>query len=207
MSYLKSLAAKLGHVLVPYGAWGVFSISFLDSSFLSFPVFNDVAVILLATRRPSHAAFYALAGTAGSVLGCYVLYGVSRRGGSYLRRKATPRAVERAERWLKRNDFVALLVASLLPPPMPMKVFILTAGVLQVNPAHFGLAMLVGRGLRFGADAWLGVRYGPQAETYLRQNLGRASAAVAVLVVGATLVYRAWSRRRGRQDRGPEFNK
>jgi len=190
LSYLKSLVVKLGQALVLYGAWGLFSISFLDSSFLSFPVFNDLAVILLATRRPGHAVVYALVGTAGSVLGCYVIFALSRRGGRYLWRKATPRAVERAERWLKRNDFVALLVASLLPPPMPLKVFVLTAGVLQVNPLHFGLALLVGRGLRFGADAWLGVRYGAQAETYLKQNLGRASVVAVALVIGITLLLR-----------------
>ena len=81
-------------------------------------------------------------------------------------------AIAHAQRWLERNDFVAVLVASLLPPPAPLKVFILTAGLLRVNAVHFGLALLVGRGLRFAAEAWLGARYGVQAEDYLRHNLG-----------------------------------
>ena len=199
MSYLKSLAAKIGQGLVLYGALGLFSISFLDSSFVPLPVFNDVALILLASQHPSRAVFYALASTAGSVLGCFVLYALSRRGGKYLWRKATPRAVARAERWLERNDFVALLVASLLPPPAPLKVFVLTAGILQVDPVHFAVAMLVGRSLRFGADAWLGVQYGARAEIYLKQNLGWTSLATVVLVVGFTLLYRAWKRRQSGQ--------
>ena len=55
--------------------------------------------------------------------------------------------------------------------------------------------MLVGRGLRFGADAWLGARYGPEAQAYLKDNLGWASLVAVALVLGLTLAYRAWSRR------------
>jgi len=193
--HFHSLATKLGHILAVYGVWGLFSISFLDSSFVPFPFFNDLALILLASQHPSRAPLYALGSTAGSVLGCSVLYAISRRGGKYLWRKATPRAVARAERWLQRNDFVALLVASLLPPPAPLKIFVLTAGILQVNSLHFVAAMLVGRGLRFAADAWLGASYGTQAEAYLKANLGWASITAVAVVVGVTLVYRAWRRR------------
>jgi len=195
LSQIHLLATKLGHILAVYGVWGLFSISFLDSSFVPLPVFNDLALILLASQHPSRAPIYALGSTAGSVLGCYVLFAISRRGGKYLWRKATPRAVARAERWLGRNDFVALLVASLLPPPAPLKIFVLTAGVLQVNSLHFIAAMLVGRGLRFAADAWLGARYGAQAEAYLKANLGWVSITAVALVLGVTLVYRAWRRR------------
>jgi membrane protein YqaA with SNARE-associated domain len=195
LSYFHSLATKLGHTLTVYGVWGLFTISFLDSSFVPLPVFNDLALILLASQHPSRAPLYALGSTAGSVLGCYVLFAISRRGGKYLWRKATPRAVASAERWLERNDFVVLLVAALLPPPAPLKVFVLTAGILQVNSLHFMAAMLIGRGLRFAADAWLGARYGAQAEAYLRANLGWASLTAVVFVVGVTLVYRSWKRR------------
>ena len=195
MSYFRTLAMKLGHVLAVYGVWGLFSISFLDSSFVPLPVFNDLALILLASQHPSRAPIYALGSTAGSVLGCYLLFAISRRGGKYLWRKATPRAVARAVHWLERNDFVALLVASLLPPPAPLKLFVLTAGVLQVNPLHFVAARLIGRGLRFAADAWLGARYGAQAEAYLKANMGWASLAAVALVVGITLAYREWRRR------------
>jgi undecaprenyl-diphosphatase len=200
LPYFRSLLTKSGHILAAYGVWGLFTISFLDSSFLSFPFFNDLALILLASQHPSRAPFYALGSTAGSVLGCYVLYAIARRGGKYLWRKATPHAVARAQRWLERNDFAALLVASLLPPPAPLKIFILAAGILQVNPLHFGAAMLIGRGLRFGADAWLGARYGARAEAYLKANLGWASLAAVALVMGFTFVYRAWRRRQARQS-------
>jgi membrane protein YqaA with SNARE-associated domain len=198
---LKSLSAKLGHILVLYGPWGLFAMSFLDSSLIPFPVVNDLALIVMASKRPAWWPLYALASTLGSVCGAYLLYGIARGGGKYFFRKTTPHAVAHARRWLKRNDFVAVLVSSILPPPAPYKVFVLTAGLLRVNALHFGLALLVGRGLRFSADAWLGARYGLQAEDYLRHNVGWASGAAAMVLVGLALLQRWWSRK----VRGPEF--
>jgi len=206
----KSLSAKLGHVLILYGGWGLFAMSFLDSSLVPFPVVNDVALIAMASRRPAWWPVYALATTLGSVCGAFLLYGIARSGGRYFWRKTTPQAVSRAQHWLERNDFVAVLVASILPPPAPLKVFLLTAGLLRVNPVRFGLALLVGRGLRFGAEAWLGARYGLQAQDYLRHNLGRASLAAIVVIVGLALARHWWNKRgasnegRGGGDSGPE---
>ena len=187
---LKSLSAKLGQVLVLYGGWGLFAMSFLDSSLVPFPVVNDLALIVMASRRPARWPLYALASTLGSVLGVHLLYGIARGGGKFFFRKATPQAIARAQHWLERNDFVAILVASVLPPPAPMKVFILSAGLLRVNALRFGLALLVGRGLRFAADAWLGARYGLQAQDLVRHNLGWASLAAVIMIVGLALLQR-----------------
>ncbi len=192
---LKSLSAKLGHVLVLYGAWGLFAMSFLDSSLVPFPGVNDLVLIVMASKRPGWWPVYALASTLGSIGGAYLLYGMARGGGKFFFRKTTPQSITHARRWLERNDFVAILVASLLPPPAPLKAFILTAGVQRVNAINFGLALLVGRGLRFGADAWLGARYGVLAEDYLRHNLGWASLAAVIMIVGLALLQRWWSRK------------
>jgi membrane protein YqaA with SNARE-associated domain len=172
---LKSLSVKLGHILVLYGGWGLFAMSFLDSSLIPFPVVNDLALIVMATKRPAWWPLYALASTLGSVCGAYVLYGIARGGGKFFFRKTPPQAMARAQHWLERNDFVAVLVASILPPPAPYKLFVLTAGLLRVNALNFGLALLVagcalrpsggglpapqfGLGLpgRCNCDCWLG---------------------------------------------------
>lgn len=199
---LKSLSAKLGHVLVLYGGWGLFTMSFLDSSLIPFPVVNDLALMVMASNRPAWWPLYALASTLGSVSGAYFLYGIARGGGKFFFRKTTPRAMAHAQRWLERNDFVAVLVASILPPPAPYKVFVLTAGLLRANALRFGLALLVGRGLRFAADAWLGAHYGVQAEDYLRHSLGRASLAIVIVIVALALLRRRWKKSAAR-DTGP----
>ena len=199
VSMLKSLTAKIGQVMVLYGGWGLFGLSFLDSSFIPFPVLNDLALIVTASKRPGWWPLYALASAGGSLGGAYLIYGMARGGRKFLWRKTTPQSIAYAQRWLERNDFVAILVASLLPPPAPLKVFILTAGALRAHPLRFGLALLVGRGLRFGAEAWLGARYGVRAQDYLRHNLGWASLVAIALVIGLALLSRWWNCRMGGQ--------
>jgi membrane protein YqaA with SNARE-associated domain len=196
---LKSLSLKLGHVLALYGGVGLFAMSFLDSSFVPFPGVNDLALIVLASQRPARAPFYAFMSIAGSLLGCYVLYGIARSGGRLAGGKSSS-TKGRARSWLERNDLVAMLVMSLLPPPAPLKIFVISAGALRMNALRFVVALLLGRSLRFGAEAWLGARYGAQGEAYLKANLGWVSLLAILIVIGLTLLSRWWKGRRAASD-------
>lgn len=138
---------------------------------------------------------YALASTTGSVAGAYLIYGLARGGATFLWRRRSSASLARAHEWLERNEFASILVASMLPPPAPFKAFLVAAGVLRVNAVRFGVALLAGRGLRFGAAAYLGARYGAQAEAYLKENFVWASLFVVAVVVLAALVYRRVARR------------
>ena len=193
---LKSLAQKLGFWLALYGGWGLFSLTFLDSSVLSFPGITDLLLIHLASLQPDRALIYAAQATLGSVLGAYLLYAITSRAGRFVLHKLSPEKIERARHWLERNDFISILVASLLPPPAPLKAFLITAGVLRVNAVRYGAALLVGRSLRYGAVAWLGAHYGLQAETYLKQNITWVSLVIVAVVVVLTLLYRCFARGR-----------
>lgn len=190
LTFLKSLIAKLGQFLALYGGWGLLGVSFLDSCFVPLPGVNDLLLIHLSAEHPSRAIVYALASTLGSVGGSFVLYGMARGGTTLLIRRRSSAAVERARRWLERNDFASLLVVSLLPPPSPYKFFLIAAGALRVNLLRFGVAIAVGRGLRFGAAAYLGARYGMEAEAYLKENIVWASLLAALLVIVWTIAYR-----------------
>jgi membrane protein YqaA with SNARE-associated domain len=190
LHFLNSLSAHLGHVLAQYGGWGLFAINFLDSSFLAFPLINDVLLIHLASHDHRGALIYALEASAGSVLGALVIYGVARGGRRVLGRKRSDYEVTGARRWLERNDFVTLVVASLLPPPAPFKVFPLAAGALRTDTSRFLLALSVGRSLRFLLEALIGLRYGATAEAYLRAHLTSVSILTIVLIVVFTLAYR-----------------
>ena len=201
MLFLKSLASRLGQVLALYGVWGLGAMSFLDSSFIPFPGVNDLALIMLARQHPARAPFYALTSTVGSVLGCYVIYGIAR-GAEKLAEGRSPSTKERrAHRWLEKNDFVVMLIMCLLPPPAPLKIFVIAAGALRMNALHFGAALLVGRSLRFAAEAWLGARYGAQAEAFMKKNLAWTSLATILIVIGLVFLSRWWKRR---QPAGPD---
>ena len=199
MEFFKSLSSKLGHLLALYGG-GLFILSFLDSSFIPFPGLNDVALIVLASQHPARAPIYALLSTVGSLLGCYVMYGIARGGGRLAGGRRASTKGNSARRWLERNDFVAMLVMALLPPPAPLKIFVIAAGALRMNMLHFGAALLVGRSLRFVAIAWLGAHYGAKAEAYLKKNITWASLVTILLVIALTLLSRWWKGRQPASD-------
>ena len=190
MSFLRTLSIKLGQFLALYGGWGLFGISFLDSSFVPLPSLNDLLLMHLSSQHPERALLYALASTLGSVAGAYVIYGLARGGAGFLWRRPSSAFLARAHRWLERNEFVAILTASLLPPPAPFKAFLVAAGALRVNAARFGVALLVGRSLRFGGEALLAARFGAQAEAYLKANFVWVSLVVVLLVVAGSMIYR-----------------
>ncbi len=182
-------------MLALYGGLGLFGISFLDSSFVPLPSLNDLLLIHLSSQHPERALLYALSSTVGSVAGAYLIYGLARGGARFVWRRRSSAFLARAHEWLERNEFASILVASILPPPAPFKAFLVAAGVLRVNAVRFGVALLVGRGLRFGTEAYLGARYGAQAEAYLKENFVWASLVVVAVVVLGAMVYRRVARR------------
>src|SRR5439155_617339 len=123
------------------GAPGLFLISFLDSSVLTFPVINDLLLIELSIQHPARMPVYALMAASGSVLGCVLLYFIARKGGeAFFHRKAGPRGLA-IRHWVERNGFGGMLIAALLPPPTPFKVFVFAAGVFEAPLWSFASAI------------------------------------------------------------------
>jgi membrane protein YqaA with SNARE-associated domain len=194
LAHLKALEAMLGHLLGRYGGWGLFGISFFDSSFLAFPFVNDLLLIKLASIKPHKAAVYALQCTAGSVLGAYIIFAITRQASRVLSRRSAPREKSYVRRWMERNDFLSVLLGSLLPPPTPFKIFAIIAGGLRMSVVRFLVALLIGRGLRFGFEAWLGVEYGAAAQAFLNRNFDWLCLILAGGIVVAVVVYRRFKR-------------
>ena len=94
LKWIEGLALALGGP-------GLFILSFLDSSFLSFPEVTDILIIVLVTKHPERFLWYTALPTIGSVMGCYVLYALARRGGeAFLRKRMHERHVEKRVRGL-----------------------------------------------------------------------------------------------------------
>jgi membrane protein YqaA with SNARE-associated domain len=164
------------------GAPGLFLISFLDSSVLTFPVINDLLLIDLSIQHPGRMPLYAAMAALGSVLGCVVLYFIARKGGeAFFRRKAGTRG-EAIRHWVERNGFGGMLVAALLPPPTPFKIFVFAAGVFEVPVWSFTSAVLLARVFRYFGMGYLAVRFGEQAMPYLAAHKWETGLAVVGLV-------------------------
>ncbi len=172
------------------GAPGLFLISFLDSSILSFPIINDLLLIELAMQHPVRMPLYALMATSGSVLGCVLLYFLARAGGeAYFHRKAGARA-HAIRHWVERYGFGGMLVAALLPPPTPFKIFVFAAGVFEAPLFGFAAAITLARLFRYFGVGYLAVRYGREAMPYLAEH----KIQVTVLVIALVTISYALSR-------------
>ena len=164
------------------GAPGLFLISFLDSSVLTFPVINDLLLIELSVQRPARMVWYAAMAMLGSTLGCVLLYFLAKKGGEALfHRKAGPRGAK-IRHWVEKNGFAGMLVAALLPPPTPFKFFVLAAGVFEVPLLSFTSAIALARAVRYFAIGCLAVRYGSQALPFLGQHKLLVATVVIILV-------------------------
>jgi membrane protein YqaA with SNARE-associated domain len=169
--------------LVPFGVFGLFAIALLDSALIPLPGGPDAVMLLLSTQNPARMPLYALGATAGSVLGCVILYYISRRAGRRALDKFPPQKQARVKELVDRYDVLSVLVASVLPPPFPFKLFVITAGVFRLSLLRFAVAVAIGRAFRFFLEGFFAVRYGEQAKEVLAQNYPAVGLGVATLLV------------------------
>lgn len=179
------------------GSPGLFVLAFLDSSVLSFPEVVDVLMMGLAAKYPERALWYAALPTVGSIAGCYVLYSLALRGGeAFVRRRLKKRHVERAFAVFRRYGLLAVAVPSILPPPVPFKIFVLAAGASGMKRTDFLVAISIGRGTRYFGEALLAAWYGEavlrRIEAFAHEHTLLMVAAVLV-ILGALGVW-IWRR-------------
>ena len=165
------------------GAPGLFLISFLDSSVLTFPVINDLLLIELSIQHPERMPLYAFLAMLGSVVGCVLLFYIAEKGGEALFHKHAGERAHAIHNWVVKNGFGGMLIAALLPPPTPFKVFVVAAGVFEVPVVSFTSAIALARAVRYFGIGYLAIRYGSQAMPYLKGHKLHVVAALLLLVV------------------------
>ena len=180
---------------ISVGGPGLFLIAAADSSFVSLPEVNDILIVWMVTRTPSMLLYYVAMATAGSVVGCLAVYYLGRKGGETLLRSwfKTARA-ERALASFRRYGLAAVIVPSMLPPPAPLKLFVLAAGVAGITARQLAGSIAVGRGLRYLIEGVLAYYYGEAALGFLRTH-GREAGLIAGVVAASALALYYWSNR------------
>jgi membrane protein YqaA with SNARE-associated domain len=178
----KKLPGWLQNLVAVMGGGGLFVVAFLDSSVLTFPFVVDALVMQLSYANPARMPYYAAMAASGSLAGCIWLYLLAKKGGeAYFRRHATGRA-EKVKEWVDAHAFLSVFIPGILPPPLPFKIFVLAEGVFQVPLRTFVLAILLGRGVRYFAEAALAVRYGDAALQFLVAHSGAAVISVVAVL-------------------------
>ena len=204
---MKHLLAKWTHwilgILTPLGIWGIAGFAFVDAAFLGMPL--DAIVGGYVYAAPRRFLLLSAMAAAGSALGSIVIYWIGYKGGEVLLVKRIGEArFKKIHASFERHEFLALMVPSMLPPPTPFKLFVLSAGVAEMRFSHFLGAIFLGRLLRFLLLSLLVVRFGPEIVGLLGQVF-RGHARLALAIVAAALligwwVWRLSKRRRNRNS-------
>ena len=201
--WLYHIARNLQHFIVRVpiyvAAPTMILIGALDSSLLSLPEINDYLVVWRCYKDPASVFLFPLFAAAGSVLGSLLLYTILRRGGqAVLRRKFRTEHIERVERAYARFGVLTLAVPALLPPPMPFKIFVATAGALEYPRWRFIITIMIARSLRYYVEGVLAVFYGRRVLEFLHDYgfliLGGA-AAFCLLSLAIYFLLKRWRAR------------
>jgi len=200
--WLLSIARWLEvHVIglpIYFAAPAMIIIGALDSSLLSLPEINDYLVVGRCFRDHNAAYYFPLFAAAGSVLGCHILYTIVRRGGQAVLRRRFPLAsIKRVEHAYEHYGFLAIGIPAVLPPPLPFKIFVATAGALEYPRWKFLVTVMIARSLRYYIEGILAVFYGRRVLLFIRDNGLVIVSIVATLVLIGLGVYILLKRRRG----------
>ena len=120
-----------------------------------------------------------------------------RRGGqAVLRKRFSLESIRRVEKAYARFGFLAIAIPAILPPPLPFKVFVATAGTLEYPRWKFLLTVMVARSLRYYVEGVLAVFYGRRVLLFFKDNGVVIISIVATLGLIALLIYMFINRRK-----------
>ena len=174
---------KLSHWLLSFGPFGLLAIAFLDSVLVPIPGGVDAMLLLLAASRPGWMLIYVSSAVLGSTAGCVGLYKISARAGHRALNRFSEKKQKRVKDLIDRYDVLSVLVASVLPPPFPFKLFVVSAGVFRLNLLRFTIAIAVGRTFRYLLEGYLAARYGEHAKEILAHYYPSIGIGAAVVII------------------------
>jgi membrane protein YqaA with SNARE-associated domain len=173
---------EIAAALQAWGPFGAFLLAAIDSAGVPLPTGVDALVVASSILSPRTALLTALCATAGSAIGSMVLFYLSRKGGeAYLSRHTMSPRAQRFRNWFLHYGLLTVFIPALLPIPLPLKVFVISAGALGVRPLSFLLVTAAARTPRYFGLAWLGSRLGEESLPWLKEHAWEMMGFAAVL--------------------------
>ena len=183
------MLSKVVAALIAFGPWGVFLLGFIDSLGIPLPATMDALLVLVAVKAPQRAYFTALMGVLGSTGGSISLFWAVRHGRRlFLKGEPPPGKRQRFERWFDRYGMLTVFIPAVTPVlPLPLKVFVVSAGALKTPFSKFLGVILLGRVIRYFGEAYLGIELGADAQTFLARHVW-VILGIALALAGAAYV-------------------
>lgn len=186
----------------PFGAWGIGALSVLDSAAIPVPI--DALMIDFILHDKAKFLLYCFMGALGSAIGSLLPFYIGRAGGElFLMKRINRKRYEQLRDRFERQEFLALMIPAMMPPPMPVKLFEFAAGVFEMKTLWFFMAIFTGKFLRFLAWALITIFLGKQIidtvslalKAHMSYVLGIAGVLVGLLVYW--VMRKVFDRRRG----------
>jgi membrane protein YqaA with SNARE-associated domain len=147
-------------VMKPLGVWGIGGLAVIDSAAIPVPI--DALLIDYVANDHTKFLLYCFMGALGSAVGSLLPYYLGRAGGElFLLKRINRQRYEQMRDRFEKQEFLAIMVPAMMPPPMPVKLFEFAAGVFEMKPLWFFMAILVGKFVRFLIWAIITITYGP----------------------------------------------
>ena len=169
-------------LMKPLGAWGLLVISLVDSAAIPMP-FLDPLIVSYGVNDHAKAVLYCFMAAVGSACGSLLPYYLGRASGELILLKRINRErYERLRDRFERQEFLAIMLPAMCPPPMPVKLVELAAGVFEMRVLSYFLAICAGKFIRFGIETLITILYGPEIFNVTMHEVHRHSALLLVFV-------------------------
>ena len=204
IALLHRFSVTLLSYMKPLGVWGVGGLALIDSALIPIPVSMDGIVIGYVANNHEKFLLYSVAAALASAIGALVPFYIGRAGGElFLLKRINRERYERMRDRFERQEFFAILIPAMLPPPTPLKLFEFAAGVFEMKAPSFAVAIFFGKLTQFLVCSLLTIWFGPTLIHSLRRTMHHhLTLLIGVLLFGLLalvfyMVRRIFDRRRG----------
>jgi len=196
---MRALLHKISVALYAFGPVGVLLLGAIDSVGIPLPDAVDFFVVAVAAEsvhNPGHAWLTAAMALIGSLIGNIALFQAARHGRRLFGKSETAAAKPgRFQNWFHRYGMASIFVPAMVPVPLPLKVFVISAGALRTPFSRFLAVMITARAIRYFGEAYLGLKLGQDAQGFLIRNGWTLAGIALALALGIVFVLKSAERR------------
>lgn len=204
IALLHKFSGMLFAVMKPLGVWGVGGLALIDSALIPIPVSMDGVVIGYVATNHRKFLIYCLIAAAASAIGSLVPFFIGRAGGElFLLKRINRERYERMRDRFENQEFLAMMIPAMCPPPFPLKLFEFAAGVFEMKPVAFVLAIFCGKMVQFVVASILYIEFGPKlfhsAKRLFHEHIAIAIGLIsaALFIIAFYMIRKVFDRRRG----------